>query len=884
MKSYAHDRSPSLTASSADGALPGKHTRSERLPVQRRAAAPTATAAADAMSQPPLAAWAQVEDPFALHLIGGAVQRRAVGPGAAARDEDVPAIAARGVGGAGEPMPHLDAIQRSFGHHDVGGVVAHTDGAAREAATTIGAQAYATGNRVAFAGTPDLHTAAHEAAHVVQQRAGVHLKGGVGADGDAYERHADAVADAVVRGESAAALLDALPAGGGGGGGVQRKRIIRGKDGWREAGKDDDKGVEDTQQMGESQRALLRLELQKHDPKLLGEIEQEWQAQAKEPSSPSSGKPKGKGDDDEVEGLAELLVLEGELGVLEKKGKDHLDGGDHKKLDALSETLVKMQRLLQRAQQQRKGEGHDLRIQMVGAYLQRLGALTGKPVVEQGVGGVGLQVTAQDITAYRDDVRQAGTWAGWAEAEVLATLLNIQVDVFIKSQGFYRRVLRVGAGTAKTLSLLFLGNHYEVVGGVQDGTAVGAETRHIETVKGGDCLFESMIVVFLDGHKPATMAQMILWLRGRVAAGLSDDQIEESIQGMLVFGDFGGLGKKMKGQLGRKSTALKSEKWTKEALGERVRRLDGLENLESYELDKLTGDYLQAREKDPASPATAKALDELLRTLALAEGRQSAKIDFSAYDKDEDDPELPRDRPKDKQQRDKVEAEARQRTLARKDLVITPSPHCKDQFIITYKGAEHCLDKLGQLVPRILRRNCSDANKEELAGKQHQKEDGLYPTGLSPFKIKDQVASGTGNNVIKNESGEMHHVQGHKPSPFMSATASDEDALTPKGVEFEASMTVEIDLAHIAPVHITALYTSAAICYFLLDGFGGDKAETEQIAREEQGQKKPSSTRLAKDHKQLSEKEWQALLDVIRTLEVLIDCMVPKAAVKKEKK
>jgi hypothetical protein len=75
-------------------------------------------------------------------------------------------------------------------------------------ARAMGAQAFATGNHVAFASAPDLHTAAHEAAHVVQQRAGVQLKGGVGEVGDTYERHADAVADRVVAGESAQELLD----------------------------------------------------------------------------------------------------------------------------------------------------------------------------------------------------------------------------------------------------------------------------------------------------------------------------------------------------------------------------------------------------------------------------------------------------------------------------------------------------------------------------------------------------------------------------------------------------------------------------------------------------------------------------------------------------
>ena len=72
----------------------------------------------------------------------------------------------------------------------------------------MGAQAFATGDHVAFANSPDLHTAAHEAAHVVQQRAGVQLKAGVGETGDAHEDHADRVADRVVAGRSAEDLLD----------------------------------------------------------------------------------------------------------------------------------------------------------------------------------------------------------------------------------------------------------------------------------------------------------------------------------------------------------------------------------------------------------------------------------------------------------------------------------------------------------------------------------------------------------------------------------------------------------------------------------------------------------------------------------------------------
>jgi Domain of unknown function (DUF4157) len=116
--------------------------------------------------------------------------------------------AAAGVSGAGGALPHLDRIQEAFGPaHDVTGVRAHVGGEAGEASERMGASAYASGEQVAFRDAPDLHTVAHEAAHVIQQRARVQLADGVGRPGDAYERHADAVADRVVRGESVQHLL-----------------------------------------------------------------------------------------------------------------------------------------------------------------------------------------------------------------------------------------------------------------------------------------------------------------------------------------------------------------------------------------------------------------------------------------------------------------------------------------------------------------------------------------------------------------------------------------------------------------------------------------------------------------------------------------------------
>ena len=120
-------------------------------------------------------------------------------------------IAAAGLSDDGRLLTHVDTIQRAFGHHDVSQMREHTGPAARTSAEVLGAHAYSSNGRVAFADTPDLYTQAHEAAHAVQQTAlrnGLQLKGGVGAEGDKYEQHADMVANAVVQGKSAETILD----------------------------------------------------------------------------------------------------------------------------------------------------------------------------------------------------------------------------------------------------------------------------------------------------------------------------------------------------------------------------------------------------------------------------------------------------------------------------------------------------------------------------------------------------------------------------------------------------------------------------------------------------------------------------------------------------
>lgn len=190
----------------AVGLAPGKRTLSQGLPATR---ATGTTPPPSAVTPVQLAQLARLPDPFAFSDV--AVQ---CDGGDVAAGVDVASAAQAGVSGPAVGLPHGDAIQRAFGpDHDLSGIQAHVGGAAAAAAVELGAAGFAVGEHVAFRAAPSLRLAAHEAAHVVQQRAGVHLSGGVGQAGDVYEQHADAVADRVVAGQSAAELLG--PARGG---------------------------------------------------------------------------------------------------------------------------------------------------------------------------------------------------------------------------------------------------------------------------------------------------------------------------------------------------------------------------------------------------------------------------------------------------------------------------------------------------------------------------------------------------------------------------------------------------------------------------------------------------------------------------------------------
>jgi len=188
-------------AATHDAPVPGKQTLTQGM-VQMHPAAASSPERSEPATAPPVPVPAGPRT--TLQMLFGGPEQRASDP------DQVHAAAARGTSTAAAQLPHLEQIQRSFGRHDVSGVQAHVGGEAAASAQEMGAAAYATGNHVVLGAGTDLHTVAHEAAHVVQQRGGVQLKGGVGEVGDTYERHADQVADAVVRGESAEALLDTM--------------------------------------------------------------------------------------------------------------------------------------------------------------------------------------------------------------------------------------------------------------------------------------------------------------------------------------------------------------------------------------------------------------------------------------------------------------------------------------------------------------------------------------------------------------------------------------------------------------------------------------------------------------------------------------------------
>jgi len=157
-----------------------------------------------------LAAWPQLNTASdAAAVAAGLGSGGGPAPVATTTDEtSFPGIAAAGTAGPSQEYPYLTTIQAAFGSsHDLSQVKCYVGGHAAAANEKMGSSGYTFDNSVVFAQRPSLALAAHEAAHIVQQRSGLQLSGGVGSSGDDYEHHADLVAQRVSTGQSAVDLL-----------------------------------------------------------------------------------------------------------------------------------------------------------------------------------------------------------------------------------------------------------------------------------------------------------------------------------------------------------------------------------------------------------------------------------------------------------------------------------------------------------------------------------------------------------------------------------------------------------------------------------------------------------------------------------------------------
>ena len=127
-------------------------------------------------------------------------------------DRAIADTALSGVEGPAGDYPFRAQIEGAFGR-ELTGLRSHRGDRTTEAADALHATAYQVGSEVAFGGEPTLWTAAHEAAHYVQRQGGAQAFGAVSHASDPLELEASAVADRVVRGESAVDLLTGYETG-----------------------------------------------------------------------------------------------------------------------------------------------------------------------------------------------------------------------------------------------------------------------------------------------------------------------------------------------------------------------------------------------------------------------------------------------------------------------------------------------------------------------------------------------------------------------------------------------------------------------------------------------------------------------------------------------
>ncbi|MGK6355769.1 DUF4157 domain-containing protein [Sphingomonas sp. DT-207] len=798
----------------------------------------------------------------------------------------------------------------------------------------IGAHAFAQGSDIHLAPGQERHLP-HEAWHVVQQKRGrvrmtARLEGGPPINDDAGLEH-----EAEVMGARALALdplrtgsgpLDRsrVPAGAAPVQGVWVKRkTVRGKGAlpgsWIPAKAGED-GAQDTRTMSVAERNAVRGDLD-----LIKKGDREGQA-ARDALDEEIHLISGDVDE------AEILALSKPLAALQAAAAGGLDAQGQRELEAISFTVVRALSLL-REHDDLDADATKLQL-VLEAYVRQINAIDGGALgsaVEAAGSAVDLHVTTEDIAAYRSDIAERGVWGSGAEAAAIATAFNFRCRILILDRNRrYVQVDTVGppAGAVRDIALLNVGAHYEIVN--QHALAGGAfNPAHIvyDPADDGDCLFRALHYVAANGaatvndvappQVPLDEEAFVARARAIVSAGLTDAEVTNSIVEIRNSRSRFGLGPRLRARMNMqdlssddlRSRLLRTGKNDAEmlnrikeqaggtALARWANSFNSLEALlQAYQ--RVRGDMLaEPMEGAPATKrathlANANALRDLLLT-ALAKAMppvEAALVESEGQDT-------------------KLEAKLRRDSrdqLERSGVTLAASPSNSDQLIITRGNEEFVMDRIGQLVPRFVHRGISDFNEAELAAAGF-----IYPTALSPIpkskkgdydeKLKSKFAreatvsaSGISANKIK-ASLEMGHVEGVKPSPFLSTTAIAGGTKNPQGQTFGSSVRV-IDLSHLPPSAIAATYTDRGMGYFLLSAFKGtakEKAGLASHAREyemqqsrtrEQAKSKPSTKLFGADDAAaadpaLSGKEWQALMDVVRTQEILISAAIPAAAI-----
>lgn len=796
----------------------------------------------------------------------------------------------------------------------------------------IGAHAYAEGNDIHLAPGQERHLP-HEAWHVVQQKRGrvrptARLKGGTPINDDpGLEHEAEAMgARALVPARPMSRLLEdgREPVAEAPVQGVWvRRKAGRGKDAppgpWVPA-KEGDDGACDTRTMSVAERSAVRDYLRLSKP------------------TNREGQVALKALDEEIHLISgdiketEILALSKPLVALqEAAAAGALNAAGRRELESISFTVVRALSLL-RAHDDLDADATKLQLALE-TYVKQINAIDEAALghaIRAAESDVDLNVTSEDIAAYRGDIAERGVWGSGAEAAAIATAFNFRCRILIlDGNQHYVQIDTIGppGGAARNIALLNVGVHYQVVDQrAQPGGAFHTDHVVDNPAGDGDCLFRALHYVAADGattvndnappNTPLNEEAFVKRARAIVSAGLSDADVTNSIVEIRNSRSRAGLGPRLRARMNMQDLSVDDLRSRLRRTGKGdVEMLNRIQEQASgtafaawtnkyNSLEQLLQAYRKVRDDMLAEPTgsvparkrtthlnNANALRDLLLT-ALAKAMppvEAALIESEGQDS-------------------KLEAKLRRDSrdqLERSGVKMEPSPSNPDQLVITRSGEQFVMDRIGQLVPRFVHRGISDFNEAELTT------DGfMFPTELSPIpktksnydtRLKSKFAkeaavsaSGIGDNKIK-ASPEMGHVEGVKPSPFLSTTAIAGGTKNPQGQAFGASSRT-IDLADLPPSAIAATYTDRGMGYFLLSAFPGSaeakarlirhagEYEALQSGTREQAKSKPSTkligaTDAAAANPALSGKEWQALMDVIRTQEILINAAIPASAV-----